>query len=140
MSTPLATADRALYAERCRVVDLEKRLAASEARAEKAISDTVQEFGLRRAAEARVAEVESKFTVVDNLRTSADRALYAERVRVVGLEARVRALEAGIKAAMDYSGNRWSEWGERAENVGDMLGALLNPPPEAEKKGDNDGR
>lgn len=32
MSTPLATADRALYAERCRVVDLEAKLAASEAR------------------------------------------------------------------------------------------------------------
>jgi len=99
VSTPLATADRALYAERCRVVDLEEKLAASEARAEKAISDTVQEFGLRRAAEARVG-----------------------------------ALEEGIRAAMDYSGNRWSEWGERAENVADMLDALLAPPPEAEKK------
>jgi len=86
-------------------VDLEEKLAASEARAEKAISDTVQEFGLRRAAEARVG-----------------------------------ALEEGIRAAMDYSGNRWSEWGERAENVADMLDALLAPPPEAEKKGDNDGR
>ncbi len=81
------------------------KLAASEARAEKAISHMIQEFTLRRAAEARV-----------------------------------RALEAGIKAAMDCSGNRWSEWGERAENVGDILYALLNPPPEAEKKGDNDGR
>jgi len=32
VSESLATADRALYAERCRVVDLEKRLAAAEAR------------------------------------------------------------------------------------------------------------
>ncbi len=34
------------------------KLAASEARAEQAISDTVQEFGLRRAAEARVRALE----------------------------------------------------------------------------------
>jgi len=55
--------------------------------------------------------------------------------RLAGAETRVRALEEGIRAAMDYSGNRWSEWGERAENVADMLDALLAPPPEAEKKG-----
>ena len=89
----------------CHEARWQERLAASEARAEKAISDTVQEFGLRRAAEARV-----------------------------------RALEEGIRAAMDCSGNRWSEWGERAENVADMLDALLAPPPEAEKNGGNDGR
>ncbi len=49
MSTPLATADRALYAERCRVVDLEAKLAASEARVralEEAARDMCREWRL----------------------------------------------------------------------------------------------
>ena len=41
-----------------------EKLAAAEARAEKAISDTVQEFGLRRAAEARVRALEEALTTI----------------------------------------------------------------------------
>ena len=78
--------------------------------------------------------------ILERLATAeaASRPVFSRRLlehRLAAAEARVRALEAGIKAAMDCSGNRWSEWGERAENVADMLDALLAPPPEAEKKG-----
>jgi hypothetical protein len=33
----------------------------------------------------------------------------------------------GIKDAMDMSGNRWSEWGTRAESVADILDDALYP-------------
>ena len=49
---------------------------------------------------------------------------------LVDAEAEVARLRCDVRAAMDYAGNRWSEWGERAENVGDMLGAALAEPKE----------
>lgn len=50
-------------------------------------------------------------------------------------EARVRELEAerdrlreAIRGAISYAGRRWSEWGERAEGVADILEQALNCP------------
>lgn len=57
--------ERAWKAEAETKEDLAERLAAAEARAEKAISDTVQEFGLRRAAEARVRALEGALTTIN---------------------------------------------------------------------------
>jgi hypothetical protein len=51
--------------------------------------------------------------------------LEASRARITSLEAKLAALLADADAAMDYSGNRWSEWGTRAEIVGEMLDAAI---------------
>lgn len=34
-----------------------------------------------------------------------------------------------VRAAMDYANGRWSEWGERAQIVYEMLDAALGPAP-----------
>jgi len=51
----------------CHEARWQERLAAAEARAERAISDTVQEFGLRRAAEAEVARLREALSDVGRL-------------------------------------------------------------------------
>lgn len=47
-------------------------------------------------------------------------------------QSRVEPWREGVRAALEYSGNRWSEWGERAEHVGEMLDALLSDSPAKE--------
>ena len=45
--------------------------------------------------------------------------------KAAALEKKLTALLADVDAAMYYSGNRWSEWGERAITVGEMLDAAV---------------
>jgi len=46
---------------------------------------------------------------------------------------------AKLQEAIEYSGNKWSEWGERAEHVGELLDealAILRKHDEAEAGGE----
>jgi hypothetical protein len=45
--------------------------------------------------------------------------------KAAALEKKLTALLADVDAAMDHSGNRWEEWGERAVTVGEMLDAAV---------------
>jgi len=49
--------------------------------------------------------------------------------RAEALQERVKVLEAGINKALHHSGNRWSEWGERAITVAEILDAALSQEP-----------
>lgn len=45
--------------------------------------------------------------------------------KAVVLSEKLAALLADVDAAVDYAGNRWSEWGERAATVAEMLDAAV---------------
>ena len=45
--------------------------------------------------------------------------------KAVVLSEKLAALCAEVEAAIDYSGNRWSEWGERAVTVAEMLDSAV---------------
>lgn len=47
---------------------------------------------------------------------------------VIVLAARCVQLERGIGAALEMAGRRWSEWGDRAAAVGEMLDELISAP------------
>jgi len=64
MSTLLTTADRALYAERCRVVDLEKKLAIAEAASRPVFSRRMLEEKLA-ASEERARRLEGALREID---------------------------------------------------------------------------
>ena len=52
---------------------------------------------------------------------------------LAGLEAaraETARLRERVEAAIDYANGRWSEWGERAETVRDMLEQALTSDPE----------
>ncbi len=113
-----ASADRALYAERCRVVDLEKKLAALEERARRA------EDALRHAAR------ELQYIADDD---PCHRLHQTEE----GL-ACIRLAESLIGPMRE-----WPEEPNATQATGFRVwkvAARIAPPPEAEKKGDNDGR
>jgi hypothetical protein len=45
--------------------------------------------------------------------------------KAAALAKKLAALLADVDAAMSHSGNRWSEWGERAVTVRDMVYAAV---------------
>jgi len=72
-----------------------------------------------------IAEAESAASEIDRLTDA-----------LAASEKRVEELEQGIKQAIDYSGNRWSEWGNRAavclEYLEAALAARTQEPPDSE--------
>lgn len=102
------------------------------------------------ACDCREADFAAKLVAADHCRASADRALYAERCRVVDLEkklaaseARVGRYEAILRLSRHYATRieKASEKGDTvwarntANNIVEAIDEALAPPPEAEKKG-----
>lgn len=60
-----------------------------------------------------------------SLKESSKEALLEEALRQHDRADKAEAALKAVREAVDYAGNRWSEWGERAVTVAEMLDAAL---------------